>query len=535
LKKNFYKIFFCCLIFTAPLEINSQDLTIGSSFRIYPSSTNQSETFIITHPNNPDILFASAFTIQTNPFFISEGIYVSANSGESWFGSDTCKGEPITFHGGEPAIAINKNGTFILNRLGRLPVFIGLYSHYSTDNGNTWSNQKTITSDDLEKHSVKSDIFPSSSFYGRTYTAYTMITPPYNVKATYTDDTVWTPVFTINNPSQRCFGTDIDIKHNGDVFICWAVMSNPPSPYEINIGFSKSTDGGINWSVQESPMATRGITGVLDQKQNIRVNSTPRIAIDNTNNPFSGNIYIVTSQKELLPAGNDPDIVLFKSTDNGDTWSSGIRVNQDPFNNGKIQFFPAIYIDPLGGINILYLDDRNTTSDSCGIFLSRSLDGGETWIDYQVSDHNFRPTAVSGLGAGNVSDHIDLTYTNGKLLPVWMDNSTGVYQIWHAPITIKALDIEDGNNSISEFFLYQNYPNPFNPTTKIKFTISDLRFTTLKVYDVLGREVAVLANKEKPAGTYEVEFNASNLSGGVYFYRLSTNGYTETKPMILLK
>jgi hypothetical protein len=543
LSKKISLTIFLLLISAITTEINSQDLIIGSNFRVYPSSLNQSETFIVTHPNNPDILFASAYTIQVNPFFISEGVYVSTNSGQNWHGTDTCYGAPINFHGGEPGIAIDKDGTFILNRLGRQPTFIGLYSHYSTDNGDTWSNQLTITTDDLEKHSVASDVFSSSSFYGRTYAAYTMLTSPYTVKGSYTDDggQSWVPVFAINSPPQRCFGTDITIKNNGEVLVCWAVMSSPPSPYEINIGFAKSSSGGTVWNVQENPIITRGITGVLDQKQNIRVNSSPRIAVDNTNSPYSGNIYIVTSQKELAPAGNDPDIVLFRSTDNGNTWSSGIRVNQDPLNNGKIQFFPAVHIDPLGGINVLYLDDRNTTSDSSGIFLSRSLDGGDTWIDYEISDHNFRPVAVSGLGAGNVSDHIDLTYTNGKLWPAWMDNSTGIYQLWTAPITITALDAADELHPVTDFVLRQNYPNPFNPGTSIQYTIGSMQFVTLKVYDVLGREVATLVNEEKPAGSYEVNFSAgsfgdaSGLSSGIYFYRLSTEHYSETKSMMLLK
>lgn len=419
---------------------NNSDIIIGANFRIYPSGVSQSETFIVNHPNDPNILFASAYSIVTNPFFISEGVYVSTNSGETWSGSDTCSGAPIQFHGGEPGISIDKNGTFLLNRLGRQPTFIGLYSHYSTNNGATWSNQLTISTDDLEKHSISSDINPLSNYYGRSYAVYTMLSPPFKVRMTYTDNggQSWVPVSDVNNPPQRCFGTDMVINKNGEVIVCWAVMSNPPSPSEMNIGFAKSSDGGANWNVQESPIPTKGITGVLSQKQNIRVNSTPRIAVDDTDSPYSGNIYIVTSQKELAPAGNDPDIVLFRSTDNGNSWSQGIRVNQDPVNNGKIQFFPAINIDPQGGINIIYLDDRNTTSDSSGIFLSRSTNGGDTWTDYEISDHNFGPTAVSGIGAGNISDHIDITYTNGKLWPVWMDNSTGIYQIWTAPITIES-------------------------------------------------------------------------------------------------
>ena len=85
------------------------------------------------------------------------------------------------------------------------------------------------------------------------------------------------------------------------------------------------------------------------------------------------------------------------------------------------------------------------------------------------------------------------------------------------------------------YSLEQNYPNPFNPTTTIRFTISDLRFTILKVYDVLGNEVATLVNEEKPAGTYEVEFTAIDLPSGIYFYRLQASNFIKTKKMILLK
>jgi len=85
------------------------------------------------------------------------------------------------------------------------------------------------------------------------------------------------------------------------------------------------------------------------------------------------------------------------------------------------------------------------------------------------------------------------------------------------------------------FALYQNYPNPFNPTTRIKYSIADREFVTLKVYDILGKEIATLVNKEKLAGNYEVEFNGSNLSSGVYFYRIQAGEFTSTKKFILLK
>ena len=98
----------------------------------------------------------------------------------------------------------------------------------------------------------------------------------------------------------------------------------------------------------------------------------------------------------------------------------------------------------------------------------------------------------------------------------------------------------DGVGSPSEFLLSQNYPNPFNPSTKIKFTIpsnvkSETSNVILKVYDILGNELATLVNKELPAGEYEVKFDAGNLSSGMYFYKLQAGSFIETKKMVLLK
>jgi len=105
--------------------------------------------------------------------------------------------------------------------------------------------------------------------------------------------------------------------------------------------------------------------------------------------------------------------------------------------------------------------------------------------------------------------------------------------------------IEDESNNEFTYNLYQNYPNPFNPTTAISFQLPSQSSVTLKVYDVLGNEVATLVNEEKPAGSYEVEFSAIggsgfgghawNLPSGVYLYQLKAGSYLETKKMVLLK
>jgi hypothetical protein len=87
----------------------------------------------------------------------------------------------------------------------------------------------------------------------------------------------------------------------------------------------------------------------------------------------------------------------------------------------------------------------------------------------------------------------------------------------------------------SSYSLSQNYPNPFNPTTNVKFSILNSGDVKIVVYDVQGREVQTLVNERLNAGTYEVKFDGSSLNSGVYFYRLTTEGFTETKKMLLIK
>jgi hypothetical protein len=85
------------------------------------------------------------------------------------------------------------------------------------------------------------------------------------------------------------------------------------------------------------------------------------------------------------------------------------------------------------------------------------------------------------------------------------------------------------------YSLEQNYPNPFNPETKISFDIPIQGFVSLKIFDALGREVNTLVNEVKVPGSYSVDFNGTNLPSGIYFYKLQTENYSETKKMLLIK
>lgn len=504
-------------------------------YRIHPSTSAQFEASIVVDPMNPNVLFASSSTYKGG--FVSEGIYVSTNAGQTWSGNDTCNGPPIEIHNGEPGIAIDKDGTFVLVRWG---IERELVSHYSTDRGLTWSIQRTMTVENQERSHLVSDAKPGSSYFGRTYAAWVRFLSPFAVYFAHTTDgaRTWSSPVQINAPVTRSSGARITLDGSSNVYICWATVI-PSSPYtEDYVGMALSTNGGGSWTVRANAFDMNGIAGLLPDKGNIKVKGLPKMDIDQTNGPRRGWIYIVTAQKDLAPSGADPDIVLNRSTDGGTTWSNGIRVNQDAWNNGKTQFFPSVHVDGYGAVNVVYYDDRNTTIDSTGVFLSRSTDGGNTWRDFHISCHNFKPAAIAGFGQGYVGDNIGLVSTGSTLWPVWMDNSTGVYQLWTVPIDLTILSVADERRSLpARYSLHQNYPNPFNPNCVIEYELPKAVFTMLAVYDVMGRKVLELARGEQAPGKHQVivDSRSSSLPSGLYLYRLTTPNFSLTKKMLLLK
>jgi len=117
------------------------------------------------------------------------------------------------------------------------------------------------------------------------------------------------------------------------------------------------------------------------------------------------------------------------------------------------------------------------------------------------------------------------------------DENSSKGMVIFTPFISPPTDIEDETAAQipTQYFLYQNYPNPFNPTTTIKYSISQRGLVIIKIYNAIGEEVATLINKEQPVGNYEVEFDATTLPSGIYFYRLKAGSFVETKKMVLMK
>jgi len=132
----------------------------------------------------------------------------------------------------------------------------------------------------------------------------------------------------------------------------------------------------------------------------------------------------------------------------------------------------------------------------------------------------YYPLPSTGTGIYVKDQTAYVTCQGSGLYLIKFDNSTAV---------------EDNNATVKDYSLQQNYPNPFNPTTTISYTVPAPSFISLKVYDILGKEVAVLVNEGKTAGTYNVKFDAKNMASGIYFYRLQAGSFLITKKLTLIK
>lgn len=139
-------------------------------------------------------------------------------------------------------------------------------------------------------------------------------------------------------------------------------------------------------------------------------------------------------------------------------------------------------------------------------------------------------------------DTMDITYDaptlgiSDVIIRMYNENDTNQFVDRHFYLNVNSVGINNISSIAESYSLSQNFPNPFNPTTNINFSIPNTGNVSLKVYDILGNEVASLLNNERlSAGKYKIDFNASSLSSGIYYYTLRTNNFSDTKKMLLVK
>jgi len=418
-------------------------------------------------------------------------------------------------------------------------------------------------------------------------------------------------------PNEPYWGT-LAVESDGDLYVGGTTGNN----FQVNKSSNAKNPGQtVAWDMTTS-VNLDGTTTYGSGPNPDGLAGQTNIAIDTSGGPYNGYIYVLCSVDRNSTA--DPlDVMFARSTNGGVSFSSPIKINDDP-GTSAYQWFGTMSVAPNGRIDVIWLDTRdNPGTYLSALYYSKSTNGGVTWSSNEKLSGYFNPH-LGWPQQNKMGDYFDMVSdVNGASL-AWAATFNGEQDVYYSYITDvvpvelvsftasvvanvvtlswstatelnnRGFEIEkssektiwrtigfregkgttsepqqysysdllldkaplklyyrlkqlDFNGSFeysgiveveiapSEFSLAQNYPNPFNPITAISYQLPMNTFVTLKVYDVLGNEVATLVNEEKSAGVHEVEFNATELGSGVYFYTLKADEFLSTKKMILMK
>ncbi|TAL72262.1 MAG: T9SS type A sorting domain-containing protein, partial [Bacteroidetes bacterium] len=160
------------------------------------------------------------------------------------------------------------------------------------------------------------------------------------------------------------------------------------------------------------------------------------------------------------------------------------------------------------------------------------VDGNGEFVDYAVSEMD-GSYLIEGLQSGSYTIVTNMINFNDVKTNNIMITGTNQVDVVLQPIGIT--EVRENGAEVENFELGQNYPNPFNPSTTISYTIPENSYVTMKIYNILGNEVATIINENQTAGSYKLKFTASNLSSGVYFYKIQAGSFSDMKKFVLLK
>ncbi len=410
-----------------------------SEIRVDTSSEHQNETAIAYNPTNFRNLVAGFNDYRTGDTKVGFG--VSTDGGLTWY--DNVIDEPTFTTQGDPSVTCDSWGTFFMGILSfnRYDYGSGIFVARSTDGGFTWNTPVIVSTsyyDFNDKPYITVDNNPSSPYFNRIYIVWTLVSYYYDLKCSFSTDggqSFSDPVLINDSYYSGGFGAVPYINSSGTLFVTWYDDNNN------KIYIDKSTNGGVSFGtdILVSNVVPIGTicpeTGRPSLKYCVRVYPLPSMVIDTTGGQNNDNIYIVWSDQR----SGDPDILLSKSTDNGNSWSSPIRVNDDDYQNGIDQFFPWMTIDNQGNIFVVFYDSRNDPNNwLVDTYLAASTDGGQTFLpNIRVTANSFDVTV--GFSGQFFGDYIGITTNNQSVFPCWTDSRNGQQDVYIAIVDIEEI------------------------------------------------------------------------------------------------
>ncbi len=411
----------------------------------------------------------------------------STNGGQNW-ASDVRLTNNIEYSE-YPTTAYSDQVLHVLWHDNRSDNNLELFYKRSTDDGVTWGPDTRLT------------INNSTSVHASVFAADT------NVHIVWQDnrDGNWEIYYKRSTDRGITWGADTRLTTNSStsayptvtvsgtaIHITWYdVRDGNPEIY-----YKRSTDKGLTWGAD------------------VRLTNN---LLDSYYSTLSVSGFLVHVVWEDMRDGNY-EIYYKRSTDAGITWGTDTRIT----NNTASSQFVNIVSNNLS-VHLVWQDNRDGNME---MYYKRSIDGGTSWSSDIRLTNNTGTSNNSSVSVSLAAVHI-----------VWYDNRDGNSEIYYKrdpsgnPTAITNIHLRIP----FEFKLFQNCPNPFNPVTKIQFDVPKSGTVNISVYDMLGRRVAALVNQHLNPGTYEADWNASGFPSGVYYYRIISGNYTETKKMVLIK
>jgi flagellar hook assembly protein FlgD len=439
----------------------------------------------------------------------------------------------------------------------------------STDQGETWTTSMTIS--DVSGNCIDDDnttegAVPAVGPNGEIYVSWAGPEGLVFDKSMDGGDTWGTDIFISDMPGgwafsvpgiSRCNGFPItmcDISNSpyrGYIYSCWGDQRNGTS--NTDVFFSRSTDGGETWSP-----ALR-----VNDDNTTRHQFFHWMTIDQTTGIIWGVFY-----DRRNTSGVDTDVYVVKSTDGGQSFEN-FKISESSFTPTSSVFF-GDYSNIAAWDNKIYpiwtrlhagqlsvwtaIIEDTTTIPVEFIQFSASVNSGNVMLEWETSTETNnlgfeieRARLTENYETKNLEFHLigfvqgngtttnphSYSYTDEKLL-------SGVYQY-----RLKQIDydgsfaysgiVEIKFIAVNDFRLEQNYPNPFNPSTTISYQLPKAEFVTVRIFDTIGNEVKTIVKENKPAGVHEVNFDASQLSSGIYLYKIDAGTFHQSKKMLLVK
>ncbi len=416
--------------------LNSPDIAVAEV------GSTQSENSVFVDPYDETRILNSnnSTTYPTDTAFGADALY-SFDSGSTWGGS--IEGPGVN-NNGDPSAVIGLNGRWYVNYISS---DYGMFVSYSDDDGETWLVENAAPNPLIkcDKNHMWIDNNPDSPYEGNLYVSWTNTSDldfgEISMSTSSDDGETWNLITSISEEIQAGShnqGVNIATGPEGEVYAVWAVYDSwqAGGSDEVAIAMSRSLDGGQNW--EPARRIINNIKGIRATKtsKNMRVNSFPVAVVDNSTGADRGVLYITWANVGIpgQNLGDDINIYVVKSFDQGNSFESPVKVNSDDIGVGNEHFFPWITCDPTTGIlSMVYYDDSNVGGDQCEVFCANSIDGGQTWEEFKVSDVSFTPSPIPGLAADYMGDYLGIVARNGIVYPMWTDNRLGFAMTFCSP------------------------------------------------------------------------------------------------------